>query len=91
MERFVKLDRLPEGLMFPPQFTDRIRYDDQAGHLCFLGFMSKADFDKLYLLSDDWTYRRSLEELFRRCTLAEEKPSRVLGHLKAVLNGIGLV
>jgi hypothetical protein len=91
MERFVRLESLPEGLTFPPQFADRIRYDASSRQLSFQGFMSKGDFDKLYLLSDNWTYRRALEELFRRCTLAEDKPPRILARLKTVLSGIGLL
>ena len=31
--------------------------------------MSKADFDRLSRLHDDWGYRRALEDLFRICTL----------------------
>jgi hypothetical protein len=65
MDHFVKLDRLPEGVEFPPQFNDRIHFDPVARKLIFHGYMSKTDFDRLCLLSNDWAFRRTLEELFR--------------------------
>jgi hypothetical protein len=68
MDHSVSLDRLPEGLRFPPEFDGRIRHDDARRTLIFRGFMSKAEFDKLSRLHDDWGYRRRLEELFRLCT-----------------------
>jgi hypothetical protein len=69
MDHSVRLDRLPDGLAFPPELGDRIRHDSARGTLSFRGFMSKADFDRLSRLHDDWGYRRSLEELFRLCVL----------------------
>jgi hypothetical protein len=68
MDHFVKLDKLPEGLEFPPQFKDRIRFDPAAHKLVFRGYMSKADFDQLSQLTSDWKFRRTLEDLFRLCT-----------------------
>ena len=65
MDHFVKLDRLPEGLEFPPQLKDRIHFDPVARKLVFRGYMSKTDFDRLCQLSNDWKFRRTLEELFR--------------------------
>jgi hypothetical protein len=90
MERFVKLERLPEGFAFPAQFADRIRYDPTEHRLRFEGFMSKADFDKLYFLIEDWSYRRALEELFRLSTVEDVNPTRLLGRLKAVLSTMRL-
>jgi hypothetical protein len=66
-----------EGFRFPPEFGDRIRYDPARRRLLFRGFMSKADFDRLSQLSDDWSYRRPLEELFRLCTPEEPHPGRL--------------
>ncbi|MBX6314931.1 MAG: hypothetical protein IRY99_18740 [Isosphaeraceae bacterium] len=77
MEHFVTLDKLPQGLEFPASLADRIRYDPATRRLIFQGFMSKAEFDRLCRLSDDWGYRRTLEELFRLCT--PEEPSRPHG------------
>jgi len=72
MDHSVPMERLPDGLTFPPLFAERLRYDAASRTLSFQGFMSKAEFDQLSRLHDDWGYRRSLEELFRRCTLEPE-------------------
>ena len=74
MDHFVKLEKLPEGLEFPAQMKDRIHFDPVAHKLVFRGYMSKTDFDRLCQLSNDWSFRRSLEELFRRC-VPEDKAS----------------
>jgi hypothetical protein len=73
VEHFVAMPVLPPGLKFPRDFADRIRHDPASGRLIFRGFMSKADFDRLCFISDDWAFRRSLEELFRLCTPEEGK------------------
>jgi DUF1365 family protein len=65
MDHFVRLDRLPEGLEFPGPLKDRIHFDPVAHKLVFHGYMSKTDFDRLCQLSNDWAFRRTLEELFR--------------------------
>jgi hypothetical protein len=72
MDQFVRLDRLPDGLEFPADLLDRVSHDAARQTLSFRGFMSKADFDRLSRLSEDWGYRRSLEELFRLCSLEPE-------------------
>ena len=77
MDHFVKLERLPEGLRFPTELADRIAYDADGKRLVFHGFMSKNDFDRLWALSGDWTYRRQLEDLFRMSV--PEEPSRPRG------------
>jgi hypothetical protein len=87
MEHFVKLDCLPHGFVFPPSLTDRVRYDSDNQRLIFRGFMSKGEFDRLYLLSDDWGYRRALEELFRNSTDDSRPTSHsVIGRLKAIFS-----
>ena len=68
MTHSVRLDALPEGMTFPPEMDGRIAYDPAGRTLSFRGFMSKADFDRLGQLHDDWGYRRTLEELFRLCS-----------------------
>ena len=65
MEHFVTMSSLPPGLIFPPQYADKLRFDATQKRLVFQGVMSKADFDSLSCLSDDWGYRRPLEDLFR--------------------------
>jgi hypothetical protein len=46
--------------------------------------MSKSEFDRLCNLSDDWSYRRPLEDLFRLCTPEQPRPS-VFGRVLTVL------
>lgn len=90
MERFVKLDRLPEGLAVPPSLADRFHLDDEARRLVFRGFMSKAEFDRLSQLSEDWGYRRALEQLFQLCIDdGTEPPARGRG-LRALLSRVGV-
>ncbi len=74
MDKSVRLDLLPDDLTFPPELLDRVAYDASRKLLSFRGFMSKADFDRLCQLSENWSYRRSLEELFRLCSLEPENP-----------------
>lgn len=74
MDHFVILDRLPDGLVFPPDLRDRLGYDPATRRLSHRGFLSKADFDRLWLLSDDWSYRHRLEDLFRLCTVEPDRP-----------------
>ena len=82
MDHHVDLKRLPEGLTFPPDLSERIRHDTESGRLWFHGFMCKAEFDRLSRLSEDWGYRRAIEDLFRACTL--EPPGRSPNRLAAV-------
>jgi hypothetical protein len=65
MDHFVKLDKLPEGYKFPPDLEERIYFDAAVHKLVFRGYMSKSDFDRLSQRTQDWGFRRSLEELFR--------------------------
>ncbi len=76
MDRRVTLNRLPAGVTFPAELADRISYEPEARELRFRGFMSKADFDRLARLHEDWGYRRALEDLFRACTLAPDPRPR---------------
>jgi hypothetical protein len=74
VDHFVKLDRLPDGFEFPPELSGRIHFDAQAHKLVFRGYMSKADFDHLSGLTNDWRFRRTLEELFR-LSIPEQEPT----------------
>jgi hypothetical protein len=65
VDHFVKLDRLPDGFEFPLQLKDKIQFDPVARKLVFHGYMSKTEFDHLCRLTNDWGFRRTLEELFR--------------------------
>jgi hypothetical protein len=73
VEHFVTVPKFPEGLQFPPELSQRISYDPARGRLVFRGFMSKADFDRISRLSDDWSYRRAVEDLFRLCMPEEPR------------------
>ncbi len=84
VDHTIDLARLPDGLAFPPELGDRIRYDADRHKLSFRGFMCKAEFDRLSRLHDDWGYRRALEDLFRLCTLEPEPGSRPTNRLTAV-------
>ena len=90
MDRFVKLESLPPGLKFPADLADRISFDAEKHRLTHRGFMSKADFDRLYRLHPDWTYRRALEELFRLCTLEDSQGPFHLSRWLAALTGVGV-
>jgi hypothetical protein len=90
MDHFVTLERLPDGLTFPPDLGDRISYDPATRRLAYRGFMSKAEFDRLCQLSNDWGYRRPLEELFRLCVPPEPTPPRGLRRIRRLLSSLGL-
>jgi hypothetical protein len=68
MIRSVRLDRLPDGLVFPAELAARISFANDSHELRFDGFMSKTDFDKLLRLHNDLAYQRALEQLFQKCT-----------------------
>jgi hypothetical protein len=84
VEHSVPLERFPAEVEFPADLKLRIRYDPVRRRLVHIGFMSKSDYDRLFLLSDDWGYRRKLEDLFRLCT-PEEAPSGLFTKVKSVL------
>ena len=76
MDHFVTLERLPEGLKFPPDLEDRIHIDPETKRLCFRGYMSKTDFDRISQLTRDWSFRRKLEELFQVCVPEDDAISK---------------
>jgi hypothetical protein len=75
----VQLDSLPEGLTFPSSLQDRISYDPATKRLCFEGFMSKTDFDKLIRLSNNIAYQRAMERLFQIATFADDAAEKKSG------------
>lgn len=89
MEHFVNMPSLPPGIKFPPQLADRLRYDGERQRLVWSGFMSKSDFDRISRLSEDWAYRRQVEELFRRCGPENARPG-VASRIRAALTMFGL-
>lgn len=88
MDHFVTMERLPAGLQFPPDLRDRIHFEPDRRRLVFRGFMSKVEFDRLCQLSDDWPYRRALEDLFRLCTPEDKSPPRGLRRILAAISGL---
>lgn len=84
MLRSVKLDRLPDDLLFPEKLAGRISYDAATRELRFDGFMSKTDFDKFVRLHNDIGYQRALEQLFQKCTF-ESEPTSAGGRSKLVI------
>jgi len=88
MDHFVIIDKLPEGVVLPADMKDRLWYDGESRRLHFRGVMSKAEFDRLCLLTDDWSFRRPLEDLFRLSVPEPPKP-KGLRRLVAVLTSFG--
>lgn len=73
------LDHLPPGLSWPQDLADRVVYDPASKSLSFNGYMSKATFDRLANLSDDWDYRDAMERLFQESlpeTAVDSRPRR---------------
>lgn len=64
-ESAARLDKLPEGLEFPPRLLQRIAFDPRRQRLVFYGFMTKRDYDCLRGLSSDAAYQQALDQLFR--------------------------
>jgi hypothetical protein len=84
MDHFVTVERLPDGLIFPDEFHDRIWFDAQGKKLWFRGYMSKTDFDRLSETTRDWAFRRKLEELFRASVYADESASKGMRGLLSI-------
>ena len=88
MEHFVTVLAFPKDLTIPSAYSSKIRYEADRGRLVYQGVMSKAEFDKLSNLSEDWSYRRPLEELFR-LSIEETHSLKGWRRLKAVLSLFG--
>jgi hypothetical protein len=84
----VRLDRLPDGLPFPPELMSRISYSAERRELQFDGFMSKTDFDKLVRLNNDLGYQRALERLFQVCTFPVAKTTQSSHRKPYLLTGL---
>jgi hypothetical protein len=88
MDHFVKLDKLPDGFQFPAELKDRIQFDPVAHKLVFHGYMSKTDFDRMSQLTNDWGFRRTLEELFRLSVPEIETPPSGVWRIVAKVKGM---
>ncbi|MDA1052414.1 MAG: hypothetical protein O3C40_18300 [Planctomycetota bacterium] len=92
------LAKLPDGLTFPAEITDRIWFDADTQRLVFRGFMSKATFDRLDRLHNDHSYQQAIDDLFRISVYEDagppkrEFPNRLTGAvLTGMLVGIGSI
>lgn len=85
MDRFVAVERLPEGFQIPAEYAGRLSHDPALGRLYFRGYMSKTDFDRLSARTKDWAFRRKLEELFQLCDYNGRPESTGRGGLLAAL------
>jgi hypothetical protein len=89
MDHFVTLESLPGEIRWPKDLADRVGYDAERKRLWYKGWMCKAEYDRLFLLSQDWTYRRKLEELFQ-VSIPDDGPKGV-GARRAMLAAVGIV
>ena len=90
MEHFVPMSTVPPGFDIPAEFADRLYFDPDGHRLVHRGFMSQAEFDRLSQLSDDWSFRRALEDLFRLCAPEEKGRRPALARLVASIFHLGL-
>jgi hypothetical protein len=72
----VPLTHLPADFSIPADLESRFWYDEPARRLVFDGFMSKAAYDRLCLLSNDLDYREALDDLFRIAVPEDEVESK---------------
>jgi hypothetical protein len=86
VEHFVTLTPRDFSPVIPAEYASKLRFDPETRRLIYTGFMSKADFDRLSRLSEDWSYRRSLEDLFRLCMPEDRKPPL----LRRLVGALGL-
>lgn len=61
-----KLVKLPDGIEFPEDLKNKIRYDNANQLLIFKGIMSQEEKNKLLNLSTDDRYMKAIEALFQR-------------------------
>jgi hypothetical protein len=77
MDHVVKLDQLPQGLEFPPDLKERCFLDATKKQLVFRGFMSSADYGRLFRLHTDVEYHKALAQLFQLSS-EEQAPQMAL-------------
>lgn len=65
-ETSAKLEKLPDGVEFPEDLQNKIRYDAPRKLLIFKGVMTKDEKGKLLSLSEDDSYQKAIEALFQR-------------------------
>lgn len=65
-ETSVKLKNLPVGVSFPTYQNEKVRHDTLSERLIFRGVMSLEERDQLLELSQDYSYKSAIKELFER-------------------------
>jgi hypothetical protein len=75
MDHFVQLDRLPDGYEIPRNLSEKLSFDADGHRLVFRGYMSKTEFDRICEPTRDWSFRRSVEQLFLK-SVKEVEPAR---------------
>jgi hypothetical protein len=76
-ETSARLKRLPEGLHFPDDFPEPIRFDARRRRLLYRGFMRLSSHTFLRGCSPDPAYLKALERLFQDSTFGlADSPSR---------------
>jgi hypothetical protein len=60
-----RLDRLPEGLEFPDDFPEPLRYEPHRKRLVYRGFMSSASYSFLRGRNADRAFLVAVDELFQ--------------------------
>jgi hypothetical protein len=85
-ETTARLDGLPAGLAFPPDFPEPITYDAARKLLSYRGFMCHRTYQALHELSGDAAYLAALDQLYQGSSYTTGAPSggRRLGRWLAV-------
>ena len=71
---FVALEHAPDHFPIPADLQAQFRYDTKRQGLTFQGWMSKATYDRLRNISNDYQYQRALERLFQVAVPEEDTP-----------------
>jgi hypothetical protein len=74
-ETSTRLERLPEGMNFPDDFPEPIRFDPARKRLTYRGFMTSLSYRFLHTLSTDGAYIAALDELFEESAYALDRRS----------------
>lgn len=73
-ETAARLDGLPVGLAFPPDFPEPIAYDPARRVLSYRGFMCHRTYQSLHELSGDAAYVAALDQLYQGSSYTTDAP-----------------
>jgi len=96
-ETSARLEKLPEGLDFPEDFPEPIRFDPARKRLTYRGFMTSLSYRFLHSLSTEGTYIVVLDELFEESAYALDRRTGIAAvwpwfvGASALLGGLALV